>query len=165
MIEVPVTDTMLEEANKKAASMGQLKGSMMEGERNLPAFLGEIAAQKVIGGEFHNTYDYDIMMESGKTVDVKTKKAKYKPRDYYDCTIFGYTAKQDCDYLLFTQVLNDLSTVYVLGGYEKKRFLEDSTFVAAGSVVGTNNLQYKKDNYVMEIKDLVSMDKFKEAIA
>jgi hypothetical protein len=62
-------------------------------------------------------------------------------------------------------VLNDLSTVYVLGGYEKKRFLEDSTFVAAGSVVGTNNLQYKKDNDVMEIKDLVSMDKFKEAIA
>ena len=52
MIEVPVTDTMLEEANKKAASMGQLKGSMMEGERNLPAFLGEIAAQKVIGGSF-----------------------------------------------------------------------------------------------------------------
>ena len=45
MIEVPVTDSMLEEAKKKAANMGQLKGSMMEGERNLTAFLGEIAAQ------------------------------------------------------------------------------------------------------------------------
>jgi len=164
MIEVPVTDFMLEEAKKKAADMGQLKGSMMQGERNLTAFLGEIAAQKVIGGKFHNTYDYDIMMESGKTVDVKTKRVKYKPKDYYDCTIFGYNATQDCDYLLFTQVLSDLGTVYVLGGYNKRRFLEDSTYIKAGSVVGTNNLTYKKDNYVMEIKDLLPMDKFKEEI-
>jgi|TARA_R100001463_G_scaffold48610_3_gene97890 hypothetical protein len=165
MIEVPITDSMLIEARKKAADMGELKGSMMKGDRNLIAFLGEIAAQKVIGGEFHNTYDYDIMMESGKTVDVKTKKVRYVPKDYYDCTIFGYNAKQDCDYLLFTQVLSDLGTVFVLGGYNKKRFLEDSTFVEAGSVVGTNNLTYKKDNYVMEIKDLLPMDKFKEEIA
>jgi len=164
MIEVPVTDTMLEEAKKKAAEMGELKGSMMKGDRNLVAFLGEIAAQKVIGGEFHNTYDYDIMMDSGKTVDVKTKRVKYKPKDYYDCTIFGYNATQDCDYLLFTQVLSDLGTVYVLGGYNKRRFLEDSTYIKAGSVVGTNNLTYKKDNYVMEIKDLLPMDKFKEEI-
>ena len=89
----------------------------------------------------------------------------YKPKDYYDCTIFGYNATQDCDYLLFTQVLSDLGTVYVLGGYNKKRFLEDSTYIEAGSVVGTNNLTYKKDNYVMEIKDLLPMDKFRKEIA
>jgi|TARA_R110000744_G_scaffold14255_1_gene40663 hypothetical protein len=164
MIEVPITDSMLIEARKKAADMGELKGSMMKGDRNLTAFLGELAAQKVIGGTFHNTYDYDIMMESGKTVDVKTKKVRFAPRDYYDCTIFGYNDAQDCDYLLFTQVLSDLNTAYVVGGYDKKRFLEDSTFVKKGTVVGTNNLVYKKDNYVMQIKDLVPMDAFQKEL-
>ena len=167
MIEVPISNEMLIEARRKAQQMGELKGSMMKGDRNLTAFLGELAAQKVIGGKTDNTYDYDISMPSGKTVDVKTKKVKYIPKDYYDCTIFGDKASvnQACDYLLFTQVLTDLSSVYVLGGYNKKKFLQDAQFKKKGSVVGTNNLTYKRDNYVMQIKDLLPMESLTEELA
>jgi hypothetical protein len=167
MIEVPISDSMLIEARRKANEMGELKGSMMKGDRNLTAFLGELAAQKIIGGKTDNTYDYDISMPSGKTVDVKTKKVKFVPKDYYDCTIFGDKASinQACDYLLFTQVLTDLSVVYVLGGYNKKKFLTDATFKKKGSVVGTNKLTYKRDNYVMQIKDLLPIKSLSKELA
>ena len=157
MIEVQITNEMLIDAREKAIEMGTLRGSMMKGDRNLIGFLGEAAVQKVIGGDFHNTYDYDIMTPSGKTVDVKSKKTSYPPKDYYACNIFTANEKQACDYLVFAHVLKNLEKAWVVGFYEKKEFLKDCTFIPKGHVAD-NGLEFKRDNFEMKISQLKPMD-------
>lgn len=153
MIEVTITNDMLIEARKKASEMGHLKGSMMKGDRNLIGFLGELATQTITGGEFHNTYNYDIMTPSGKTVDVKTKKINYPPKDYYACNIFTANEKQACDYLVFAFVLNNLEKAWVAGYYNKKEFLKDCDFIPKGHVA-ENGLVFKRDNFEMKVSQL-----------
>lgn len=168
MIEVNITDNMLIEARAKAKEMGQLKGSMMKGERNVIGFLGEIVTQSIIGGEFHNTYDYDIMTPSGKTVDVKSKRINYPPKDYYACNIFTYNEKQDCDYLVFCFVHSNLDKAWIAGYYNKKEFLKDCDFVPKGQVMGSG-VVYKRDNYELKVSQLKPtsqlMEEFSEAAA
>lgn len=153
MIEVAITDEMLLEARRKANEMGKLKNSMMQGERNLHGFLGELAAQKVIGGEFHNTYDYDILL-NGKRIDVKTKAGNYTPKPHYNCTIFAYSRKQQCDFFVFTYIKKDLTSVWVLGAYDRLKFLDDADYVKAGDKCENNGLVFKKDNYSMTVDQL-----------
>jgi hypothetical protein len=153
VIEVIITDEMLVEARRKATEMGQLKGSMMKGDRNIIGFLGEIATQSIIGGDFHNTYDYDIMTPSGKTVDVKTKKINYPPKDYYACNIFTANEKQACDYLVFAFVHTNLEKAWVAGYYGKKDFLKDCDFIPKGHVAD-NGLKFKRDNFEMKVSQL-----------
>ena len=75
MIEIEITDPMLLRARKKAKELGRLSRSITRGQGNLAGFVGEEIALKVLGGRFDNiekNIDYDIIIPSGKTVDVKT---------------------------------------------------------------------------------------------
>ena len=164
IIEVPVTEEMIIEATKKAREMGQLKGSMMNGWRNLSGFLGELAVHSLLGGEIHNTYDYDILL-NGKKIDVKAKSTNYKPKPEYAATIFKYSEKQGCDYFVFTNVKKDLSKVWVCGTYERDGFVKDGTLKRKGEkfYAGTREIEYLRDNYEMKIGDLKPIDVLKEA--
>ena len=71
--EIKITDKMLLSARKKAIELGRLHNSISKGKGNLCGFLGEEVAMKVLGnGEISNTYEYDILLENGETVDVKS---------------------------------------------------------------------------------------------
>ena len=153
MIEVNITQDMIDEAETKSQEMGKLKKSITKGKGNVVGFLGEIIANTVLKGRIENTYDYDIVTTDG-TVDVKTKKCKGKPEDYYECSVAAYNTIQKCDYYVFVRVKNDLTVGWILGCYPKEKYFENAEYLIKGQKSGTNWFTVKANCYNIAIKDL-----------
>lgn len=154
MIEVVVTGDMLVTARDKAAEMGKLRNSITSGAGNIAGFIGEAIAQQVMGGVLANTYDYDLILCNGKTVDVKTKQTSVKPLDTYECSIAGLNTTQQCDYYAFVRVKNDFSVGWFLGVYEKQQYMLDSVFMKKGTIDPSNGYTVKSDCYNLKINQL-----------
>jgi len=154
MIEVSIDDHMLLEARDKAAEMGKLRNSILNGGGSIAGFLGEAIAQKVLGGKLDNTYEYDLVLDSGIKVDVKTKQTSVAPLDTYDCSIASFNTKQECDYYCFVRVKKDFTVGWYLGVYDKKQYMEDSIFMKKGDVDPSNGYTVRSDCYNLKIKQL-----------
>lgn len=154
MIEVVVTGNMLVEARDKAAEMGKLRNSIINGAGNIAGFIGEAIAQQVMGGVLANTYEYDLVLPNGKTVDVKTKQTSVKPLETYECSIAGLNATQECDYYAFVRVKNDFSVGWFLGVYEKQQYMLDSVFLKKGTIDPDNGYVVRSDCYNLKINQL-----------
>ena len=154
MIEVVVTGDMLVTARDKAAEMGKLRNSITSGAGNIAGFIGEAIAQQVMGGVLANTYEYDLVLPNGKTVDVKTKQTSVKPLDTYECSIAGLNTTQQCDYYAFVRVKNDFSVGWFLGVYEKQQYMLDSVFMKKGTIDPSNGYTVKSDCYNLKINQL-----------
>jgi hypothetical protein len=157
MIEVAISADMLVEARDKAAEMGRLHNSITRGQGNLAGFLGEAIAQHVLGGTLANTYEYDLIMGDGATVDVKTKLTSVKPLDTYSCSVAKLNTKQECDYYAFTRIKNDYSVGWFLGVCSKKRYYEEAIFMAKGTVDQDNKYVVRSDCYNLAIYMLDSV--------
>jgi hypothetical protein len=154
MIEIVVTPTMLVEARDKAAEMGKLHNSIMNGAGNIAGFIGEEIARQVLGGVLNNTYDYDLTLDNGKTVDVKTKQTSVKPLETYDCSIAALNTKQKCDYYCFVRVKNNFTVGWYLGVYDKQQYMEDAVFMKKGDVDSSNGYVVRSDCYNLKISKL-----------
>lgn len=154
MVEVSITDEMLIKARRKAIDLGQLNNSIERGDGNLVGFLGELVAQKVIGGRVKNTYEYDLVLKDGTKVDVKTKKTSVAPKDYYDCSIANYNTKQDCDEYCFVRVKNTLDKAWVLGRISKEEYFKKARFLKKGEQDGDNGYMVKADCWNLTISEL-----------
>lgn len=154
MIEVAVSAAMLVEARDKAAEMGRLYNSIIRGAGNIAGFIGEAIAQQVLGGKLINTYDYDLVLPSGKTIDVKTKQTSVKPLVTYECSIAALNTTQECDYYAFVRVKNDFTVGWYLGVYDKKQYMEDAVFMKKGTVDASNGYTVKSDCYNLKISEL-----------
>ena len=145
---------MLVEARDKAVEMGQLYNSITRGGGNIAGFLGEAIAQKVLGGSLENTYDYDLVLDNGIKVDVKTKQTGYVPLDSYDCSIAALNTKQECDYYCFVRVKKDFSVGWYLGVYSKQDYINDAVFMKKGDLDPSNGYVVKSDCYNIKISQL-----------
>ena len=145
---------MLVEARDKAAEMGKLHNSIMNGAGNIAGFIGEEIARQVLGGVLNNTYDYDLTLDSGKTVDVKTKQTSVKPLETYDCSIAALNTKQKCDYYCFVRVKNNFTVGWYLGVYDKQQYMEDAVFMKKGDVDSSNGYVVRSDCYNLKISKL-----------
>ena len=154
MIEVVITPEMLVEARDKAAEMGKLRNSITNGAGNIAGFIGESIAQQVLGGKLDNTYDYDLVLDSGVKIDVKTKQTSVKPLETYDCSIANLNTKQQCDYYCFVRVKNDFTVGWYLGVYPKEQYMLDSVFMKRGTIDPSNGYVVKSDCYNLKINQL-----------
>jgi len=154
MFEVEVTQQHIQKAKILSEEMGQLRNSITSGEGNLAGFIGEVIVAEIIGASHSNTYDYDLVLQSGKTVDVKTKRTNYPPRTNYDCSVAAFNTKQKCDYYAFVRVKNDLSVAWILGFYDKVQYFKDATFHKKGEFDPDNNFTFKADCYNISISKL-----------
>ena len=154
MIEVKVTDEMLLSARDKAAEMGRLHNSITRGTGNIAGFIGEEIAQIVLGGKLSNTYDYDLILDDGRTVDVKTKQTSVVPLETYDCSIAAFNTKQDCDYYCFVRVKNDYTVGWYLGVYNKHEYIKESSFMKKGDLDPSNGYVVRSDCYNLKINQL-----------
>jgi hypothetical protein len=154
MIEIVISPAMLVEARDKAAEMGQLRNSIIRGAGNIAGFIGEAIAQQVLGGKLCNTYDYDLVLDNGTKIDVKTKQTGYVPLPSYDCSIAALNTKQDCDYYAFVRVKNDFSVGWYLGVYNKEQYMKDAVFMQKGSIDPSNGYTVKSDCYNIKIDQL-----------
>jgi hypothetical protein len=154
MIEIVISPAMLVEARDKAAEMGQLRNSIIRGAGNIAGFIGEAIAQQVLGGKLCNTYDYDLVLDNGTKIDVKTKQTGYVPLPSYDCSIAALNTKQDCDYYAFVRVKNDFSIGWYLGVYNKEQYMKDAVFMQKGTIDPSNGYTVKSDCYNIKIDQL-----------
>ena len=154
MIEIAITGDMLITARDKAAEMGRLRNSITRGQGNIAGFIGEAIAQQVLGGVLANTYEYDLILCNGKTVDVKTKQTSVKPLETYDCSIAGLNTTQECDYYAFVRVKNDFTVGWLLGVYDKQQYMLDSIFMKKGTIDSSNGYTVKSDCYNLKINQL-----------
>ena len=154
MIEVKVTDKMLLSARDKAAEMGRLHNSITRGTGNIAGFIGEEIAQVVLGGKLDNTYDYDLVLDDGRTVDVKTKQTSVVPLETYDCSIAAFNTKQDCNYYCFVRVKNDYSVGWYLGVYGKEAYMKEAVFMKKGDLDPSNGYVVRSDCYNLKIHQL-----------
>ena len=154
MYLIELTDEDRSLASKRSAEMGKLNNSIEAGGGNVAGFLGEIAACRVYGGEIKHTYQYDLILPDGRTADVKTKRTSTPPKDYYDCSVADFNTRQGCDIYIFCRVHYDKTRAWVLGHYDKKKYIEDARFLRRGEQDGDNGFIVRADCYNMAINQL-----------
>jgi len=158
ILEVVITQEMKKTALQKAEELPKLRNSITSGGGNLVGFLGEEVAKFVLGGTLSNTYDYDLVLDSGKTVDVKTKKTGFEPKPHYECSVAEYNTKQKCDYYAFVRVDDQRDRAWFLGMYEKGAYYKDAKLLKKGDVDPSNNFVVKANCYNLPIHKLEELD-------
>jgi hypothetical protein len=154
MIELNITKEMIESCKEKANEIGKLKNSITRGEGNLSGILGEyIVHQNLPNSLWKNTYDYDLI-DDGKKIDVKTKRSKYKPLDFYDVAIAETSLHQKCDEYVFVTILNDMSKAWIVGRMDHEEYFERARYMKKGQVDPSNNFTVKANCYNLQIKEL-----------
>ena len=159
MIYVPITSSMKRIATRNANRMGRIRNSITRGQGNSYGFLGEQITQLVLGGEIVNkgkkyNVDYDLVLDDGTTVEVKTKKTTVEPKDYYECSVAKYNTKQKCDYYAFVRVLDTKQGGWFLGVMPKEKYFINAKFLKAGTRDGDNKFLVRADCYNLPISDL-----------
>lgn len=148
---------MIERAQWKAAELPKLNNSITKGGGNLAGFLGEelVLASSERFTEA-NTYDYDIVLDSRYSIEVKTKRqtSKLPPKSTYEASITNFNPYQLTDYYIFTRVTNDYSIGWVLGIISKNEFFNKASFHRKGELDTTNNFEFKCDCYNLPYSDL-----------
>ena len=159
MIYVPITSSMKRIATRNANRMGRIRNSITRGQGNSYGFLGEQITQLVLGGKIVNkgkkyNVDYDLVLDDGTTVEVKTKKTTVEPKKYYECSVAKYNTKQKCDYYAFVRVLDTKKGGWFLGVMPKEKYFINAKFLKAGTRDGDNGFLVRADCYNLPISDL-----------
>ena len=157
LIRVEITDAMRENAIKTAAEYAtKLNKSIRKGEGTVAGCLGEEIFHYTFPFlERVNTYDYDFINRStGTTYEIKTKERTVPPKLSYDCSISDLTRKQEVDWYVFAQVLNDYSVGWLFGGIKAVCFFEEATFYRKGDRDERNNFTFHCDTRNITICDL-----------
>ena len=164
MIEVEVTQNILDRARTKAREMGKLNNSITRGDGNIAGFIGEEIVSDFIGGEIKNTYDYDIVL-GDETYDVKTKRCTSPPKSYYDCSVAAFNTKQKCDTYVFVRVQyvnNKFGPAWILGKKNKNDYFKQARKLSKGQIDPSNNFTVKADCYNLSIKELDILETINE---
>jgi hypothetical protein len=160
MIELHFTQKAIEDATKLSEEMGHLNNSITSSEGNIAGFLGEFIARRIMGGKISHTYEYDIVLKNGKTVDVKTKRTSVPPRPDYECSVAELNTTQKCDYYAFTRISYDYKMGWFLGYFPKKEYFQKSRYLMKGKIDGSNGFKVRSNCYNMRISDLYQIKKY-----
>tara|TARA_R110000744_G_scaffold224033_1_gene342671 strand:+ start:50 stop:556 length:507 start_codon:yes stop_codon:yes gene_type:complete len=106
-------------------------------------------------------FEYDLMSNKGKKLEIKTISCKFKPLESYLCTVNSHKIngihKQKADYYIFLRILNDYSSSWILGWFPCDDFFKIGNFIPKGKDFG--KFKFVKANAtVLEISKL---NKFK----
>ena len=77
MIEIDITNDMVENALDRANDIGHLNNSITSGQGNLAGIIGEDIVKDYIGGNINNTYDYDVVKDNVLYVRKKIFRFEY----------------------------------------------------------------------------------------
>lgn len=159
MIEISITENIVEKAQRKAEAMGRIKNSITKGSGNLAGFIGEELVNLFVGGKTVNTYDYDIVKNDVK-IDVKTKRCTSPPRPHYDCSIAALSTHQKCDKYIFVRVEwhkerpDEWKRAWILGEITKKEYFKKARYLNKGDIDKSNNFVVKADCHNLPISKL-----------
>jgi len=158
MIQVKITPSIISRAKKKAATVGNLQGSITGSLSHVVGAIGEIIVADAIGANESNTYDYDLVRD-GERIDVKTKRCNTRPFPHYDCSVAAHGTNQNCDSYVFVRILTDTSRAWILGSIPKQDFYTKATKYKRGDVDPANGFTFKADCYNLPISELSDVQK------
>lgn len=157
MITIKISDEMRESIDKvateEAEKLGNLNGSIEDGDGNYAGIFAEELFTEIVGGTRDNTYDYDILY-NGLKIDIKTKRRSVTPKSYYECSIADFNTSQDCDLYYFISVRYDYSKATFLGYISPDNYYEQAEFHEEGDVDPDNDFTFKADCWNLPIDDL-----------
>ena len=160
MIQIKITPDIIARAKKKAATVGNLQGSITGSLSHVVGAIGEIIVADAIGANESNTYDYDLVRD-GERIDVKTKRCNTRPFPHYDCSEAAHGANQNCDSYIFVRILTDTSRAWILGSIPKQDFYTKATKYKRGDIDPANGFTFKADCYNLPISELSDVQKSK----
>ena len=162
MIQIKITPDIIARAKKKAASVGNLQGSITGSLSHVVGAIGEIIVQDYTGGTEANSKDFDLIV-GNRRVDVKTKRCNTTPSPNYDCSVVAHGSKQDCDSYVFVRILTDHSKAWILGEVSKDDFYKKATRYQRGDIDPANGFKFRADCYNLAIQELETVNGKKEA--
>ena len=160
MKQVKITPDIIARAKKKAATVGNLQGSITGSLSHVVGAIGEIIVADAIGANESNTYDYDLVRD-GERIDVKTKRCNTRPFPHYDCSVAAHGANQNCDSYIFVRIHTDNSRACILGSIPKQDFYTKATKYKRGDIDPANGFTFKADCYNLPISELSDVQKSK----
>jgi hypothetical protein len=163
MIEYIIKDHIIDYAYKKLDTI-KLKTNLnisqfgSEKKRILEGYIGERIIMDFLKIKKNiDEYDYDLLSNKGKRLEIKTVSCKFKPKEDYLCTVNSYKEngvhKQKADYYVFLRILNDYTLAWILGWYPCKYFFKDGLFIQKGKDFGKFKF-IKANATVLEINKL-----------
>ena len=158
MIQVKITPSIISRAKKKAATVGNLQGSITGSLSHVVGAIGEIIVADAMGANESNTYDYDLVRD-GERIDVKTKRCNTRPFPHYDCSVAAHGTNQNCDSYVFVRILTDTSRAWILGSIPKQDFYTRATKYKRGDIDPANGFTFKADCYNLPISELSDVQK------
>lgn len=154
MIELDITENVLERAKVVADDIPLLNNSILSGKGTLAGAIGEVLFVDLSGAKHENTFDYDVVDIDGDTIDVKTKQCSTSPRSYYECSIAETSTHQTCDTYVFMRIKTDLSKGWYLGHMPRLEFFDKARYVKKGDKEGDNGWTATADCYSLPIDEL-----------
>ncbi len=141
--------------------MGALNGSFTKGKGNLAGMLGEILIHKIAGGKRvgHKCFAYDLILDNGLTVDVKTAVGNVEPKPHYVARVYGSEAKKEhlsskCDVYYFVRADVAICNAWVVGWMWADEFMAKATFLPKGHVNADDGKLAYHDEYSVPISEL-----------
>ena len=150
MIEILITDTMLQAATKRGQYQMN-RNSFMKGAGNLPGFLGEEILKSIRPDlELKDTFDYDFISPNGKTIDVKSKVqgVDMKPAPNWMASVAEKSLHQGCDYYIFCRIFKQGGIFvkgWIVGWISKADFVADARVMKKGEQEGDNGFWVVND--------------------
>tara|TARA_R110000796_G_C14248650_1_gene398270 strand:+ start:42 stop:548 length:507 start_codon:yes stop_codon:yes gene_type:complete len=146
MIEYNIDQSIINYANKKLEKItinNTLKKNKFgsEKKRILEGYIGEKIIMDFLNiKKDDDEFDYDLLSNKGKKLEIKTISCKFKPLEEYLCTVNSYKTngvhKQDADYYIFLRILNDYSKGWILGWVSCDSFFKKGKFIPKGNDFG-----------------------------
>jgi hypothetical protein len=163
---------MIQEALKKAKSLGCINNSITKGRGNLAGYLSEIAlseyleCENISCDEGLDKYDFDLI-KNGVKIDVKTKRRTVDPRMFYEVSIAETSKHQKADIYAFTSITFrekrgsgrdrkyfGIKSIWLCGFLSKKKYFQAAKHLKAGDIDESNGFTVHSDMYNLPISDL-----------
>ena len=157
MKHINIVSEDIDKAKQLSSEMGTLRNSITKGQGNIHGFLGEIITSKFLSSSLNNTYDYDIVHNNLK-IDVKTKRVTTPPQEHYECSVAALNTKQECDVYVFTRILKDMTSGWLLGYINKEDYFNAALFLKKGHTDPSNNWKVSTDCYNLPINKLNNIE-------
>lgn len=141
MFRIPAVDSICVPAKIKAEQLGALRQSIRGGGGNYVGYILQIAWHRIFGGEWIDSYDYDVVMSdnwvsrfpdhSGK-IDLKSKERTLSHIDpSWEVSVADHAGRgrhQNCDAYVFGSISVDRSKkpvwIWFLGGISKEKYFK-----------------------------------------
>jgi len=145
-------------AAQRSEEMGILANSYTKGSGRMYGMLGEIAVEKYIGNAVNcgsSSKSYDLITESGTTIEVKTKRARTIPKPEYMASVENKkTHMFKNDLFVFLRAQDSMTRLWILGWIKTDSFKRRAEFKKAGEPDGTSGFTFRVDGYHIPIKKL-----------